>query len=642
VRGNKKMLVAAANVLYNVIVVGGGHAGCEAALAASRMGQSVLMVTLKKDKIAEMPCNPSVGGVGKGQLVKELDALGGEMGKNADYTGIQFRRLNTKKGSAVRSSRCQSDKQKYAARMQEVIAGQERLDVLEAEVKELLVEDKEIRGVLLKKDAQTQEILAKAVVITAGTFMQAVMHCGEKLEKGGRIGEGSSQGLSGSLQRLGHKLLRLKTGTPPRLLGESLNFDALKEQPGDNPPRPFSFSQTEIVLPQVHCYLTFTNPNTHAVIEKNLSRSPLYSGKIQGIGPRYRPSIEDKVVKFPDKPRHQIFLEPEGLDTDWIYPNGVSTSLPADVQEAFIHSIAGCEEAKFVRYGYAVEYDCVDPRQLTHSLETKHVSGLFLAGQLNGTSGYEEAASQGQMAGINAALRCQNEDPFTLLRSQSYIGVMIDDLVTLGVTEPYRMFTSRAEFRLSLREDNADLRLRDYGYRLGLVSDEDFLRFNERKKAFESTIVYLKKTFAKPKDDIQQFLIKKGTSTLSGTESLLNLLKRPELDLKDVLSFSENDFESHLDVETRETIEVEVKYEGYIAIQRAEIERLNKMRSLSIPVGFDFEQIAGLSYEVREILTKRKPQSLAEASQIPGITPAALTTLLFSLKTRGNRPANAT
>ena len=602
---------------YGVVVIGGGHAGCEASLASSRMGCSTLLVTMDQNKIAEMSCNPSIGGVGKGQLVKEVDALGGEMGKIADCTGIQFKRLNTRKGSAVQSSRCQSDKKKYAARMQEVISSQASLEVLEGEVKELLAEEGRIRGLTVKKrDGSTIEIGATTIVVTTGTFMQGVMHCGTNISDGGRFGEKSSFGLSDCLRNLGFALLRLKTGTPPRLIRDSIDFTGMQTQLGDNPPQRFSFSDTRIELPQVNCYLTYTGDQTHQVILRNLEKSPLYSGQIKGIGPRYCPSIEDKVVKFPQKTRHQIFMEPESLDSDWIYPNGISTSLPPEVQEEFVRSIVGCEKVKFARYGYAVEYDCIDPKQLRPTLEATHLSGLFLAGQVNGTSGYEEAAAQGIMAGINAALKCKKEAPFVLARSESYIGVMVDDLITVGVTEPYRMFTSRAEFRLSLREDNADLRLRPYGHRLGLVNENDFHRFQSR-----------------------EYRIRQIKSSLP--LNISQLLKRPEVTLEDVLSLMNQDMRSLITDDIVETLEVEVKYEGYIELQRQEIARLSKMQNLSIPERLDFSEVSGLSFEIREKLHRIRPKTLGDASKISGVTPAALTALLFHLRRKGTFSAES-
>ncbi len=627
----------------DVLVIGGGHAGCEASLSSARMGLTTLMVTMDPSKTGEMSCNPSIGGVGKGQLAKEIDALGGEMGKNADITGIQFKRLNMRKGSAVQSSRCQSDKKKYAQRMQGIVGSQHGLEVLQGEVKRLQVEAGRITGVQVRTpDGTTHDIPAKTVVITSGTFMRGLMHTGFETTAGGRAGEAPSQGLSDQLRELNLPLLRLKTGTPPRLLRGSIDFTVMQEQFGDNPPRRFSFSDTKIELPQVACFLTYTSPDTHSVIRGSLDRSPLYSGKIQGVGPRYCPSIEDKVVKFPEKPRHQLFFEPEALDSDWIYPNGVSTSLPADVQEAFMKTIPGCESVKFARYGYAVEYDCVDPIQLKHSLESKLIEGLFLAGQVNGTSGYEEAGAQGLIAGINAALKVQRREPMILSRAEAYIGVMIDDLVTCGVTEPYRMFTSRAEFRLSLREDNADARLRPRGREIGLVNDEDFARFTEKARALETARVYLTKTWVKPTSQIQEKLATWATPPLATSQTYAQLLRRPELGLEQVSQLTSDPAIAALDPEMQETLEVEVKYEGYIGLQKEEIERVSRMGTVSFPESFEFSDVKGLSYEIREKLSRLRPKTLADASRLSGVTPAALSTLLFHLRQKGNPSANPT
>ncbi len=619
---------------YQIAVIGGGHAGCEAALASARMGVDTVLLTLSKKSIGVMSCNPCIGGVGKGQLVKEIDALGGEMGINADYTGIQFRRLNTRKGSAVQSSRCQSDKRLYAERMHKIVEDQARLTVLEGEVKGLVEEGGQIRAVTVESAGTLHTFHVECAIITSGTFMRGVMHCGDSLSEGGRVGEKNSVGLSDDLARLGFPLLRLKTGTPPRLFAGSLDVSKLSEQWGDSPPQKFSFSETNIPLPQIACHLTFTNEETHRVIAKNLDRSPLYSGKIQGIGPRYCPSIEDKVVKFPEKPRHQIFLEPEGLDTDWIYPNGVSTSLPQDVQEAFIRTIPGCEKAEFARFGYAVEYDCIDARSLHHTLESKGVKGLYLAGQVNGTSGYEEAGAQGLVAGINAALKVRGEEPMILSRAESYIGVMVDDLVSKGVTEPYRMFTSRSEYRLSLREDNADARLRPIGIRIGLVSKEEGKRFEEKKALIESTLKKMKLFHVKQSEKNDAVLGRAGVPPLFQPESLLKLLKRPEIDFQTIKDLAAPELDLNLPAATAETLEIETKYEGYIKIQAQERERLERLQHTRIPDGFSFKTVDGLSFEVKEKLTHSQPKDLSEAARISGVTPAALTAILASLRGR--------
>jgi tRNA uridine 5-carboxymethylaminomethyl modification enzyme len=589
-----------------------------------------LLITLDKTKIGEMSCNPSIGGVGKGQLVKEIDALGGEMGITADYTGIQFKRLNTRKGSAVQSTRCQSDKKQYALRMQKIVAEQPHLTVLEAEVKDILVENNKITGLRLQKGNESVNICCQCVVITSGTFMKAIMHCGDMVSAGGRFGEKSSLGLSDNLKALGINILRLKTGTPARLIRESIDFSKMEEQTPDLNPKKFSFWDSEIVLPQVSCYLTYTNREVHGAISSNLDKSPLYSGKILGIGPRYCPSIEDKVVKFPNKDRHPLFFEPEALDSNWIYPNGISTSLPKEVQDAFLRKIPGCENVEVARYGYAVEYDCIDPTQLDKSLELKAISGLFFGGQVNGTSGYEEAAAQGLIAGINAAQKVLEKDRFFLSRTESYIGVMIDDLTSKGVNEPYRMFTSRAEFRLSLREDNADLRLSEKSYKLGLISGAKNAKLALKKAKIDDFRAQIRKTIVKPSEVVQTKLAEMQTAPLTYPQSIYQLIKRPELSLSQALELS--DLANSLDSDSLETLEIEIKYEGYIDIQKQEIEKLNKLESFVFPLNVKFEEVSGLSREVREKLSKIRPKTLSEASKVSGVTPSAISALIFHLK----------
>ncbi len=616
---------------FDVVVIGGGHAGCEAALASARMGTSTLLITMDTSKIGEMSCNPSIGGVGKGQLVKEIDALGGEMGINADYTGIQFKRLNTRKGGAVQSSRCQSDKKQYALRMQSIVRGTENLTVYEGEAKDLSVTEGKVQSLrFVSKDSEIQ-IHTNNLIITAGTFMKGLMHCGFEQSSGGRFGEKPSVGLSDNLKELGFKLMRLKTGTPARLHRASIDFSKMEIAPGDDPIYKFSFWNSETPLPQVNCYLTYTSENMHQVIRENIHRSPLYSGHIQGVGPRYCPSIEDKIVKFPEKTRHHLFFEPEALDSEWIYPNGISTSLPAEVQELFIRAIPGCEKVEIVRFGYAVEYDCVDPTQLTPIFQSREIKGLFLAGQVNGTSGYEEAAAQGILAGINASLQAQNKEPLILSRAESYIGVMADDLTSKGVTEPYRMFTSRAEYRLSLREDNADLRLSEYGHAIGLLSEEKYAHYLERKQKLEDTKTFFASHYLKPTPEIDSALAKVGSSPLAIAQSVSTILKRPEVGLREIIPFATKPLPHSLDDKTIETLEIEAKYEGYISIQREEIARLNRLKEHLLPTDIDYKKIHGLSLEVKEKLTKLRPKTLADAAQISGVTPASLTALLSGL-----------
>jgi len=612
---------------YQVIVIGAGHAGCEAALAASRMGCKTLVLTGNLDTIGLMSCNPSVGGVGKGHLVKEIDALGGEMGKAADASAIQFRTLNMSKGPAVRATRIQADRQAYKTYMRRALETQKNLDLKQRMVEGILVEGERVVGV---RTTIGDEFLADVLVITPGTFPNGLIHVGLTQSRGGRAGEAPALGISDSFRSLGFNVGRLKTGTPPRLDGRTIDFARLEPQPGDPEPIPFSLLTEEIPLEQLPCWITYTNHRTHEVIRRNLDRSPLYSGVIEGVGPRYCPSIEDKVVKFPDKDRHQIFLEPEGIGTYEIYPNGISTSLPLDVQYEMVRTIEGLEEVEIMRPGYAIEYDFSDPTQLNPSLETKLVENLFFAGQINGTTGYEEAAAQGIIAGINAALRVKGEEPFILDRSEAYIGILIDDLITRGVDEPYRMFTSRAEYRLVLREDNADLRLREKGHKLGLVKDEEFEKFLKKKEAIHKELERLGSTRVQPDAKVNKVLIEIGSSPLKQPHTLKELLRRPEitygeLSLIDRASAGVSD-------EVAGQVEVEIKYEGYIKRQMEQVEKFKKLENVKIPKDFSYEGIPGLSREIVQKLSRIRPLSLGQATRISGITPAAISILMVYLK----------
>jgi tRNA uridine 5-carboxymethylaminomethyl modification enzyme len=611
---------------YGVIIIGGGHAGCEAALASARMGVNTALVTLDLEKIALMPCNPAIGGIGKGHIVREIDALGGQMARCIDKTGIQFRVLNSSKGPAVQGYRAQADKHLYKKEMRRVLESQDYLSLICDEVDELFFDKDLVKGL---RTSSGLELNSRSIVITTGTFLNGRIHLGMKNWPAGRVGEKPSNKLSQSFLDQGFELGRLKTGTPPRLLSKSIDFSQCEIQQGDFDPKPFSFSTTKISQPQVPCHITYTNARTADVISRNMHLSPLYSGVIEGVGPRYCPSIEDKVVKFPDRISHHVFLEPEGLDTDWIYPNGISTSLAEEVQWELVRTIPGLENAEIVAPGYAIEYDFVPPTQLLSTLETKKIKGLFHAGQINGTSGYEEAAGQGLIAGINAALSSLGRAPFTLSRMESYIGVMIDDLVTKGTEEPYRMFTSRAENRLLLRQDNADTRLMGKGHQLGLVSNATYDFCLLKKETVEKEIKRLNTTKVVPNEQGKELVSQLGIKSLKTPTTLAGLLKRPEVTYSQIIETFNGASLSKL---AGEQVEIQVKYEGFIQRQNQVVSKQKKLENYRIPIDFNYESISGLSCEVVQKLENVRPTTLGQASRISGITPAAVSIIMLMLK----------
>ena len=620
---------------YDVAVIGAGHAGCEAALAAARLGKKTLIFSISLEAIANMPCNPHIGGSSKGHLVREIDALGGEMGKNIDKTMIQVKMLNTSKGPAVHSLRAQADRKKYQAEMKHTLEKQENLEVKQAEIVDIELEDGHVSAIKTDLGAIYK---VKTVIVATGTYLKGKIFIGEYSKESGPDGVAAANKLSDCLKRLGINLIRFKTGTPARINRRSIDFSKMEVQKGDKDVEAFSFEDEPKNFEQVDCYLTYTNEKTHEIIRKNLDRSPLFSGQIEGTGPRYCPSIEDKVVRFSDKPRHQAFVEPVGLDTEEMYIQGMSSSLPEDVQIALYHTIPGLEHAEFTRPAYAIEYDCIEPSNLKLSLEYKGIDGLFMAGQINGTSGYEEAACQGLIAGINASRKIDNKEPLILDRSQAYIGVLIDDIVTKGTNEPYRMMTSRAEYRLLLRQDNADLRLTPIGHEIGLISDERYKKFEDKRENIKKEIERLKKLVVKPEEKVNDLLKEAGTSILTNGTKMSELLKRTELTY-DMLEEIDPD-RPKLTRQEKEEVEIQIKYEGYIKLQEAQVEKFKKLETKLLPEDLDYETLKVISLEARQKLNKFKPRSIGQASRISGVSPADVSVLLVYMQQRNKKGEN--